>query len=261
MKKNGGFIFPALLLLFGLLSEIAAEAPWRIGYSVSINHPAIREDLLVPLAFSGIGLDLAFKAEWRRSTWSAASSVAAGMDYATNRFGQGSVIWPMHLQANIARDILATPSAGIFSLSIPLTASLNDRYIFSWDDAHLYWLTAHLTGLGLQQRRKISTGWSLMTWAYTPLVSLVSRPPAYRNNKQDPLKRLSYFFTRTNQDLTLAWPDVYRGLDAGVSFQHPLKHSTVALGLTYSYFVCDAAYAGYTGSVGLEFVQSWGKGK
>lgn len=235
-----------------------AGATVSTGYFANLNNYVIRDDYLVPLKFSGIGIDLGAELQWQKNRWSGNGLLSAGIGYIQNRFGHGGVPLSVSLKGHIAGEVYKSPSAGTFSISLPLNAGFNDYYMFSWDDAHLYWMTAHWAGLGIKYGRELSRNYKLSSWVSTPLLSLVGRPPEFRYNKQDALRQFSFYFTETEKNLTVEFPDKFRGIDAGLTIERPLKKSAASLSLAYSLFACYRGKKGYINKTGICFTQLWG---
>jgi hypothetical protein len=232
-----------------------------IGFSVSLDRPSVRDDLLVSMAFSGVALNLGIIGWLQKERLSCGVAIDAGMGYVANRFGHGGVVWPVRVHIDPAVEVYASHGIGSIGICMPFTAGLTDYYLFSWDDAHLYWLTAHWTGLGLQYRRQLTAQWKLTAWAHTPLISLIARPPDYRLNKQDALKQVSFFFTEPNTDLSFAFPDSYHGIRAGLALERPRRKGHVIIGFDYSWFACNRGDEVHTGSFGVRFTRIWEVGR
>jgi hypothetical protein len=245
-----------VLLISGSILTIKAKP--TIGYMVSIDRPAIRDGLLVPLSFSGAGLGLGIDSRLQGEFWAGGASFNMVMGYVWNRYDHGGVIWPIDFKIYAARQIYSIAEKGCFEIRIPVTLSQRDYYIFSWDDAHLYWLTAHWSGIGLGYHVPISTMWKLSAFVQTPLFSFVARPPDYRYNKQDALKRISFYFSKTQEGLTFTLPDQFRGIDADLTIGRSLKRTYLSISLFYS---CFAYYHGddvISSSLGIRLTQRWG---
>jgi len=86
-------------------------------------------------------------------------------------------------------------------------------YYESWDDQHLYWLTAYSVGPTFAWRGRAQglTAWLDLD---APLVAAVSRPHADRTNQMDRLTKLSGHFVDTQKDLRFATLPEYAALHA-----------------------------------------------
>lgn len=176
-----------LSLLLLLTGAAAAATSARIG----IDAGAVREDLLVPLGFGGGGLHLG--GAWSARVGSGLLDLRAnvGLRLLSTHYGQIAISGSHSLDARWLLPV--APSIGIGPAFV-WDARMN--YLESWDDAHGYWFGNQWLGPAARfvddpgGRRPKELAIAL------GLVGAAGRPDdAMRLEKQDPLKRVSYWFT------------------------------------------------------------------
>jgi hypothetical protein len=115
---------------------------------------------------------------------------------------------------------------------------MNNLFIFSWDEAHLYWLTAYNLALATEWQKKISQQFKASVRMEIPILGRISRPPIYRYNKQDALNHVSFHLTEPNKGLHFETLDDYRALFFQLLFKKEMRHSLLNLGLEFQYNYC-----------------------
>jgi hypothetical protein len=156
----------------------------------------VREDLLVPLTFSGGGpaLGASYRGLHGPGLLDARMEIAAAL--VSNRFGHLGLT-THHALAAAYR--LPLPGAG-FALGVVVGESSDSLALESWDDAHGYWVGLTYLGPSASLQRQLSAGWQLHATTELALVGTVGRPPRFRDNKQDPNARVSYYLTHPFSD-------------------------------------------------------------
>ena len=211
-----GFAIPQPAMAAG--EEVPASRH-ALGVGAGLRGDAVREDLVVPLTFSGPGVRLL--ALYRGWIGPGLLTVRAdvGLAFLFNRYG--------HIAATLDYSAEAAWTARVlrgmgWHLSLGPVVALDSRvnYLYSWDDAHGYWLGSQWLGPMLRHARRLSDRWQLESSASLALLGFEGRPPAYRYNKQDALTHVDYFFSQPQQSerfVTLADLQVLR---IDVAFRH-----------------------------------------
>lgn len=197
--------FLLLALPQGVCASERPSTAQRIELRGLLSSLSVRDDSLVPLAFTGP--QLAFGARY------GAVSGRHGVD-ADLRVGFGTV-WNRfgHIGAHIAHGIGLTYTQALvdrtdlrFALGAALRFDTSVAYLATWDDAHAYWLaSAALWPAVVDSRPLIGAAW-LESRCEFALIGFGSRPPAYRANKQDALSELGYYFDRIGRSPRWLWP-------------------------------------------------------
>ncbi|HEX2880834.1 MAG TPA: hypothetical protein VHO25_14985 [Polyangiaceae bacterium] len=193
------------MLTYG--SSVCAQAKQALNLRLDMGIASFREDLLVPLAFSGPGIHLGVSYELRGSQHGFQADLSLGAAYAWNRFEHAALGLNHELGLGYIH-LLDRGESCAWWLGAELRDETHLHFIESWDDAHGYWLASWSLGPIVEHERKLwSSGW-LETRTELGLVGLMSRPPAYRLNKQDALTHIDYHFNRS-----FASPEWFSPLD------------------------------------------------
>jgi hypothetical protein len=191
----------------------------RIGLGVSVQHHQLREDLVAPLRFAGPGVSLdldydlrvgdsGFQADWRPR-----------LAYALNRHGHESIAIGSELGAAYLHGLVSGGPAGAFHLGGRLSWSWNPHYAVSWDDSHLYWVSAVELGLRAWHELEVATRHRLVVRLDLPLGSLSSRPPPAWDYKVGRLKSAAYWFSRTHSEMRPIFLHQYLHLGVEVEYR------------------------------------------
>ena len=237
-------------------------AQHALGVGLGIRGDAVREDLIVPLTFSGPGARILFL--YRASVGPGLLTARADIGLAVlfNRFG--------HLAATLDYGAEVAWTARFFrgmgwhlSLGPALAFDSRVNYIYSWDDAHGYWLGSQWLGPMLRHARRLSNSWRLESSASLAVLGFEGRPPAYRYNKQEALTHVDYYFTqpqRSERFVTLADLQVLR-IDVAVR-RTVYSSSEVgrgwAFGLDLRFAQTDVVATNINLGVCLYAARSWG---
>ena len=176
-------------------SREPSDPQHALGIGVGLRGDAVREDLLVPLAFAGPGVRLLSAYRGRLGPGVLSVRADLGLAFLWNRFG--------HMAATLDYGAEAAWTVRFFRglgwhLSLGPALALDSRvnFLFSWDDAHGYWLGAQWLGPMLRYASRFGDNWRIESGAAMALLGFEGRPPIYRKNKQDALNHLGYYFTR-----------------------------------------------------------------
>lgn len=229
-----------------------------IGYTISLDHPTYRDDALIPLAFCGGGLGLGMIADYGFHPWIISATTDLGMSYAENRFGHGAVLFRLWGQFDFQHQVYASQKLGNFYMGIPLYIHLNDWYLFSWDDAHLYWHTVYWTGFSAKHQKELLPKWFINTSIALPIYAFVSSSDQMHYNKQDALTHIGFWFSKPHENLEGVALNQYQGLELSMGLKHPRSRSLVHILATYSYSNIDYLTRSQMGLFRLQWIQQWG---
>ena len=207
----------------------------HLGMHITCGLASYREDLVVPMGFHGPGLSLgaayshqgektAINARWRM-----------GLAYMQNRFEHEALVVIQEIRLSWYKQVNTAQHHGTFWSGICLPLQMNNLFWGSWDDAHLYWLTAYGVGAACQWQKKISSNKQALLRMEFPIINWVSRPPRSRYTKQEPMHHLSYHFTKPNTSLHFETLDTYQALFIQILLKKELKQSLINLGIEFQY--------------------------
>jgi hypothetical protein len=94
---------------------------------------------------------------------------------------------------------------------------MHHEWFDNWDDSHLYWLTAYYLGIDGILTYDVSMGRSLFLEIYTPVLSLVSRPPKrFLYKSANP--KFSWVIDEVHSNLTLTSVHEHFAINAKVGY-------------------------------------------
>ncbi len=195
----------------------AEEARSRFGYGLMIAHEQVREDLLVPLRWSGPSVGLLL--QWERSAAMSRQSVRALIpaSFYENRFGHDGYGLGLEIAYSYLRKARDDFGRGHLFFGGQVKWDVHHGYYESWDEEHIYWLGAYSLGPRLTWNRARGDNTRLAAELDLPLIALVSRPPLERLNKADPRTKPSFYFTSPHRDIEFAGPFEYKAVHGGIS--------------------------------------------
>jgi len=229
---------------------VICELPWTqsaaqsssqgkyLGLYFSTGIYSYREDLLVPLGFHGPGLSLGGIYTSRSENSSIDIRFKLGMGYLKNRYSHEAWAAIMEIRPSWIKKFASYQRYGEFWGGISVPLQMNNLFLESWDEAHLYWLTAHSLAIAAEWNKKISEKYNSAIRMEVPLFGWVSRPPAYRYNKQDALNHISFHLSEPNKSLHFETIDDYRSLFIQMLFKRETHNSILSLGLEFQYNYC-----------------------
>ncbi len=235
-----------LIILAALNVPLLAQQPEKepssmqhLGVRCDGGIASYREDLVVPLGFHGpnLTLGLVYSRQGERDRFRVPLYLSFG--YLKNRYSHESYVMRFDLHPLWVRRLAQYDRLGSLWAGASLPVQMNNLFLESWDDAHLYWLTTYSLAPAIEWQKDISQEYKAAVRIEVPVLSLVSRPPAYRHNKQDALSHWTYHFTEPNRSLHLETPETYRGLFVRLELAHEIGHSLLNLGCEFQYYFCS----------------------
>ncbi len=182
------------------------------GYGLTLSLDQARDDLLAPVRWSGPGVGLRGSWTWGGSDVRHVLALAIPLSALSDRFGhEGYALAPTvgygHLKS------VARRGSGSVWVGGRLRLDMFNGFYVSWDDEHLYWLTAYSLGPTAAWHGQVSR---LTSWlgVDVPIVAAVSRPGGNRLNQIDRLTRLAGHFVDTQRALRFATLPEYAALHA-----------------------------------------------
>jgi hypothetical protein len=210
----------------------------HLGIYFSSGIASYREDLLVPLGFHGPSLSLGGVYTCRTEKNLVHIRLRIGLGYLKNRYSHEAWVMMLEIRPSWLRKFAEHHRYGEFWGGICFPLQMNNLFVESWDDAHLYWLTAHSLGAAFQWEKRISQENHSVVRMEIPFLGWVSRPPTYRYNKQDPLNHWTYHLTEPNRSLHLETLETYRALFIEMLFRREVRRSLLSLGFEFQYSHC-----------------------
>jgi hypothetical protein len=244
------------IIIFLLCGSIFAKEPNSLphnemGYCLSLSNGSVRDDLLIPLVFSGpkimIGTD--FKHNYDRFLLDNSFDISVLL--LTNRFTHKTG----GLKLNLSSSLLYPFSDGKIMAGPMFTGQIND-FLSSWDFSRLYWLTSYSLGACLKCEKPLTDKSSIDLKLQVPIFGIVSRPPEYRFIQQEALKHFTYYFP--HKDFNFSSLNKWQSIYISTGWQKKLKKSHIEIQLQYHYEKYSKPKSIYMEDYGLFFKQSWG---
>lgn len=228
-----------------------------LGVFLGSGIASYREDLVVPIDFHGPGFFIG--AEFTRNSQNAIIDIRSrfGLSFLKNRFSHKAYAAILEIRSVWIKRLSYNREYGELWGGICVPMKMNNLFMESWDDSHLYWLTTYSLGPVGEWHKRLSSGREIRVHLGIPALSLISRPPEYRYKKQEPLTHLGYHFSGPNRALHLELPDDYRAVFGRVSFTRDMKHAILNIGLEFEYGYCRKPRPIYALSTTLAFSYQW----
>jgi hypothetical protein len=210
----------------------------HLGLYLSTGIASYREDLIVPLGFHGPALLLGGVYTQQNESDLFHIRLRSGLGHLENRYSHEAWTLMQDIRLSWVRNLTNHPKYGRIWAGGSLPFQMNNLFFESWDEAHLYWLTAHsLAGAFLWQKR-VSPKNDVSIRIEIPLFGWVSRPPAYRYAKQEALDHFTYHFTEPNTSLHFETIDTYRNVFIQMLFKREVRRSLLHIGLEFQSYYC-----------------------
>lgn len=210
----------AVVLLYPHLAESVPEIRARknsFGIGPRVSYVQVRDDIVVPLRFSGPGISLLLSYKRHGAVHQHEVNGRLGLAYLRDRYGFSGAM----LSSSVSYQYLYGRSDNSRGAKIfpggQLRWSLNDEFFFDWDEEHLYWLTTIDLGPVLRYSRTIKNDRKFHATLYLPVVTAISRPPLYYYYKTDNLTQLGFWFNKPHEDLHFAFFDTYQAVELSLA--------------------------------------------
>lgn len=201
-------VFPIarFVVLLGAATAMATPCAWAeegqpigprhaVSLGLGLRADTVREDLVVPLTFSGPGLRLMLGYRGMVGPGELALHADVGMALLWNRFGHQAATLDHDADVAWTVPIRRTPISH-WALGPMLGLDSHFNFLFSWDNAHAYWLAAQWLGPALGYGRRLGEHWRLESRAGLALMGFLGRPPSYRYRKQETRPSVTYPITQ-----------------------------------------------------------------
>jgi hypothetical protein len=174
--------------------------------TLDLAFRSVRDDLLVPWAFSGPEFALVPRYLGTLGPGLLDTQLRFGAAPVFNRFGHNGFALTYGLRAGYF-FVVDERSTG-WAVGPALGWDYEMFYLSSWDDAHGYWLGTRWLGPGLRTWTRLSSGYRLAFSADLSLLGFESRPPSYRYNKQDAMTHPGWYLSEPLKRAEFGWlPD------------------------------------------------------
>jgi hypothetical protein len=168
------------------------EVRHGIGVRFGARGTSVRDDLLVPLGFSGGGPDFGLVYHGLLGPGALAARLEVGASFVANRFGHLGFTIDHALAVGYFMPV-ATVRAWRLQIGTILGEDTDSLALESWDDAHRYWLGLAWLGAGGRVAGPLGARWRLEAETEFAFLGFAGRPPEVRRSKQEPTASFSYY--------------------------------------------------------------------
>ncbi|HSG07209.1 MAG TPA: hypothetical protein VLA36_02560 [Longimicrobiales bacterium] len=185
------------------------------GYGVTLSAVQSRDDLLAPLRWRGPGFGLKASWDWGGNDRRHAVALRMPISILSNRFGHRGYAFAPALTYGFLTRVARSQDTAAGWLGGRMRLDMFNAFYESWDDEHLYWITAYSLGPtgAWRGRFRGAPAWATLD---VPLLAAVARPPEPRLNQIDRLTRLGGHLVDPQKDArVVAFPD-YAAVHAAV---------------------------------------------
>ena len=225
------------------------------GIGPRISYVQVRDDILVPLSFSGPGLSLLLLYERRGLVHQHEVNARLGLALLRDRYGFSGALLSSSVSYRYLHSFWNNTFGGKILLGSKLNWSLNDEFFYDWDEEHLYWLTAIELGPALRYSRSIKKDRQIHLTFGFPIVALISRPPLYRYYKIDELTKVGFLLSKPHEELHFATLDTYQA--AQISFAYEMRRLTLTYKGTFKHATEPEPVTLFTNSIDLTWRFKW----
>ncbi len=184
-----------------------------LGLGLVFTFTQSRDGLLAPLRWKGPGLGLQSSWTWGPSDATSSVGFDVHLSILSNRFGHRGYALAPELSYGYLRRVAEAGTGASGWAGGRLPVDLFNGFYESWDDEHLYWVTAYSVGPTVAWRGR-ARGIAWWGGVDLPVLAAVSRPSADRLNQIDRLTKLSGHFVDTQKHLALATVPEYVAIHA-----------------------------------------------
>ncbi len=210
----------AVVLICPQPVECVTEKPVRknsFGIGPRVSYVQVRDDIVVPLRFSGPGISLLLSYKRHGAVHQHEVNGRLGLAFLRDRYGFSGAMLSSSVSYRYLYERSKNNARSKISPGAQLKWSLNDEFFFDWDEEHLYWLTTIELGPVLRYSRSIKKDRKFHLTLYVPVAAVISRPPLYRYYKTDELTKLGFWFSKPHEDLHFAFFDTYQAAEISLA--------------------------------------------
>jgi len=204
------------------------EPGHALGGVVRLPLTTLREDLIVPQAHTGPGLDLGLRYAAAVGAGASSADLAFGARYLEGRYGARALDFHHGLRLRHAFTVARGPWS--FGVGPAFGWETDIAYLESWDDSHAYWSTDRWLGPTASAWTSLSDCWRLDIHAELLLVSVQSRPAGRRTYEQDELDAFAFWFAAAQRHPRFAWIGDTQRLRVGAELWRSRSRTALADG-------------------------------
>lgn len=185
----------------GEVNQEKISSEQHLGVLLGGGIGSYREDLVVPISFDGPAFTLGGLYSVQTARDFLQIRLGISMAFLNNRFSHEAYAASLELRPSWTKLVWGKKPGNQIWCGLALPLQMRNLFINSWDEAHLYWLTTHSVAIAGEYHTHLPRlGYSVIRLDL-PLFGLISRPPDYRYQKQEPMNHFSHHFNAPNRSL------------------------------------------------------------
>ncbi len=222
---NAGSAIGETASLLQIPSDSLAGRANRLGLAVGLLHLQIRDDIIAPMRWSGLGASITLSYDRDRESSRTRMHLKFPVSFFTNRYGHEGAATGYALGYRYVRRVPEFGIAGTSFVGGAFLWNVDLQYYYDWDEEHLYWLTALDLALVFQHEVLLKPRNRLVFRFTFPLISLVSRPPDHRYYKSDNLDSFGLYFSKPYEGIHLTSLNEHLSMTLSLHYTFPLTRS------------------------------------
>jgi hypothetical protein len=249
MKRNTFFILLLIVVniivyfptVAGQTIPTASISEHFLKFSLPIVHNQVKDNLVAPLRWDGIGSGLGFS--WLTTGPKIIHEVylIVNVSGLKNRYKYKGYALEASLGYSLGCKLSRGVLGGILYLGPQIKWDSKINFFRDWDDSHIYWLNSYEAGPSLKWIKYYKGKQNVSLTLQIPFLAIVSRPPEYQYLDQPPLIKPSYYFKSANEDLKLATINNYFSLRLQAEYSYQTKNNNMIGGAWFfDYKACKS---------------------
>lgn len=209
----------------------------KIGFDLGGVHYQVRDDIIAPLRWNGIGFTVALSYSLIDDKGLHDIELRIPVAFLSNRYDHKSKAGEIYLGYGYMHRISGKESHAKLYLGGLIDWNYNLQYYDNWDDSHFYWLNVYELGPVTQWSYALNDKNQVALRFNFSLIALVSRPPEHRYYDQ---LKLSKIYSEPHENMVLTSIHEY----ISIGFRgHYLSQVSEKFAIGVSYFVSYKTYS------------------
>jgi hypothetical protein len=231
MKKNA-FLILALIVVnisfcistvIGQTNQDASISEHFLKFSLPIVHNQVKDNLVAPLRWDGIGSGLVFS--WLTTGPKIIHEVCLIVNVSglENRYKYKGYTLEASLGYSLGCKLNQGVLGGTLYLGPQIKWDSKINFFRDWDDSHIYWSNSYEAGPSLKWIKYYKEKQNVSITVKIPFLAIVSRPPEYQYTDQPPLIKPSYYFKAMNENLRIVTVNNFYSLRFQADYSYEIK--------------------------------------
>ncbi len=229
----------------------------HLGVLLGCGVASYREDLIVPISFDGPAFSLGGQYTAQAARTSLQLRLRVTTSVLENRYSHNAYTAAIELRPSWVKMLHGDPRGSQIWLGCALPLHMTNLLMESWDESHLYWLTTHSLALVAEYHTNMPRLGHSIARLELPVVGFVSRPPAYRYQKQEALTHWTYHITGPNRSFHLKTLWGFQSPMLQLMITRGSQGSLLSLGLEFGLDHCSEPRDVWGLNTRLVFTYQW----